>query len=105
MKKKLTAGLLAGVLGAAGHAMADQDLATSSGCLACHQVETKVVGPAFKDIAAKYKGQDGARDSLVQSVINGSANNWGPIPMPPKGGRANISDEDIGKIVDWILTL
>jgi len=105
MKKLLTAGLLAGVLGATGHAIADQSLATSSGCLACHQVETKVVGPALKDIAAKYKGQDGARDSLVQSVIDGGANTWGPIPMPPRGGRASLSDEDIGKIVDWILTL
>jgi len=105
MKKLLTIGLLAGTLGIAGHATADKDLAMNSGCLACHQVETKLVGPAYKDVAAKYKGQEGARDMLVQSVINGGVNKWGPVPMPAKGGRTDVSDEDIGKIVDWILTL
>ena len=105
MKNLVTIGLLAGALVTAGQAVADQSLATSSGCLACHQVDTKVVGPAYKDVAAKYKGQDGARDMLVQSVVNGSVNKWGAIPMPAKGGNASVSDEDVGKIVDWILTL
>ncbi len=105
MKNLVTIGLLAGALVTAGQAIADQDLAMNSGCLACHQVDTKLVGPSYKDVAAKYKGQDGARDMLVQSVINGGVNKWGPVPMPAKGGRTDVSDEDVGKIVDWILTL
>lgn len=105
MKKIFQVGLLAAATVLAGNAAADQALATSAGCMACHQVEMKVVGPAYKDVAAKYKGQEGAKDMLVQSAINGGTGKWGQIPMPPKGGRTDVSDEDIGKIVDWILTL
>jgi cytochrome c len=105
MKKTLQVALLAGASVIAFNAQADQTLATNSGCLACHQVEMKVVGPAFKDIAAKYKDQADAQEYLTQSAIAGGVNKWGPIPMPAKGGRMDVSDEDIGKIVAWILTL
>lgn len=77
-------------------------LATKSGCLACHQVETKVVGPAYKDVAAKYKGQDGALEMLVAKVKAGGSGVWGPVPMPP---NAQVSEEDIKTIVKWVLTL
>lgn len=77
-------------------------LATQRGCMACHQVETKVVGPAYKDVAAKYKGQDGAVDMLAAKVKAGGSGVWGPVPMPP---NAHVSDEDIKTIVTWVLTL
>jgi cytochrome c len=105
MKKILLSAVLAGAGVVASNAQADEALAAQSGCLACHQLETKVVGPSYKDIAAKYKGQEGAQEMLTQSAINGGVNKWGPIPMPAKGGRMDVSDEDIGKIVAWILTL
>lgn len=89
-------------LGAVATASADQALATQRGCMACHQLDTKVVGPAYKEVAAKYKGQDGAVDMLSAKVKAGGKDTWGPIPMPP---NAHVSDEDIKTIVAWILTL
>ena len=76
-------------------------LATKSGCLACHQVETKVVGPAYKEVAAKYKGQD-VVEELVAKVKNGGSGVWGPVPMPP---NVNVSEDDIRTIVKWVLSL
>jgi cytochrome c len=91
-------------LGAVANASAEDAmaLATQRGCMACHQLETKVVGPAYKEVAAKYKGQDGALDSLVAKVKAGGSGVWGPVPMPP---NAHVSDEDIKTIVTWVLTL
>ena len=90
-------------LGAVATASADPlALATQRGCMACHQVETKVVGPAYKEVAAKYKGQDGAAEMLAAKVKAGGTGDWGPVPMPP---NAHVSDEDIKAIVDWLLTL
>jgi cytochrome c len=90
-------------LGAVATASADATaLATQSGCLACHQVDTKVVGPAYKDVAAKYKGQEGALDTLVAKVKAGGSGVWGPVPMPP---NVNVKEEDIKTIVEWVLTL
>ena len=60
--------------------------------------------PTMKTTYAKYKDQEGAQEMLTESVIKGSVNKWGPVPMPAKGGRADVSDEDISKIVAWILT-
>lgn len=77
-------------------------LAQASGCLACHQIETKVVGPAYKDVAAKYKGDPAAEDMLVAKVKSGGSGTWGPIPMPP---NVNVSDENIRKLVKWVLSL
>lgn len=75
-------------------------LATSKGCMACHQVATKVVGPAYKDVAAKYKGDAAAVDALVKKVKAGGVGVWGQIPMPP---NAVVSDEDLKTIVEWVL--
>ena len=104
MKKTILAAA-ALTLMAAGAAHADQNLATQSGCMACHQMDAKVVGPAYKEVAAKYKDQEGAVDMLTEKVIAGGVGTWGQVPMPPKGGRADVSDEDIRKVVEWILTL
>jgi cytochrome c len=77
-------------------------LATQSGCMACHQVEMKVVGPAYKDVAAKYKGDAAALDMLVAKVKAGGSGTWGPVPMPP---NVNVTDENIRAIVTWVLSL
>ena len=90
-----------------GQASADLELAKKSGCLACHSVEKKVVGPAWKDVAAKYKGDAGAKDRLVEKVKKGGKGNWtdvvGKAVMPPYSPR--VSDENIGKLVDFVLGL
>ncbi|MEW7974368.1 MAG: c-type cytochrome [Candidatus Thiodiazotropha endolucinida] len=76
-------------------------LATQSGCMACHQVATKVVGPAYTEVAAKYKDDAGALDTLVAKVKSGGVGTWGQIPMPP---NAHVSDDNIRTIVSWVLT-
>ena len=90
-----------------GQASADLDLAKKSGCLACHSVEKKVVGPAWKDVAAKYKGNAGAKEDLIAKVKKGGKGNWtkvtGGAPMPPYSPR--VKDEDIAKLVDFVLGL
>ncbi|HEX5394458.1 MAG TPA: c-type cytochrome [Rhodocyclaceae bacterium] len=75
-------------------------LAQKSGCLACHGVANKIVGPAFADVAKKYKGQDGALIKLTAKVKAGGQGVWGAIPMPP---HAHIKDEDIKSLVTWVL--
>jgi len=90
-----------------GQASADLALAKKSGCLACHSVDKKIVGPAWKDVAAKYKGDAGAKDRMIAKVKKGGKGNWakvtGGAPMPPYSPR--VSDENIGKLVDFILAL
>ena len=85
-----------------GNVQASADLAKNIGCLNCHIVDTKLVGPALKDIAAKYAGQAGAADMLAGKIKNGSNGVWGAIPMPP---NANVSDENAKVLADFILTL
>ncbi|MBI2312814.1 MAG: c-type cytochrome [Betaproteobacteria bacterium] len=92
--------IAAAALVAAGNASADQALAQKSGCLACHAVDKKVVGPSFKDIAAKYKGDGGAAAKLADKVKKGGSGAWGQVPMPP---NAQVKDEDIKKLVGWVL--
>ena len=83
------------------HALADEALAKKHNCLACHQVDKKSVGPAYKDIAAKYKGQNVAA-KLEEKVKKGGQGVWGAVPMPP---NAAVPDADIKKLVDWILKM
>lgn len=82
-------------------AYANEALAQKSGCLACHNVNVKVLGPAYKDVAAKYRGQAGAEDKLVAKVKAGGSGVWGPIPMP---AHPQVKEEDIRTIVKWVLT-
>jgi cytochrome c len=72
------------------------------GCAACHAVEKKVVGPAYADVAAKYRTDKDAVAKLSKAVKGGSTGVWGPIPMPP---NAATSDADIKELVTWIMTL
>lgn len=88
-----------------GYAAADQALATKDGCLACHGIDKKIVGPAYKDVAAKYKGDKGAEAKLIKKVTAGGVGVWGQIPMPPKGGNAAVSDADVKTLVKWVLSL
>ncbi len=90
------------VTGAAPAAAADESaLAQAKNCLGCHQVAVKVVGPAYKDVAAKYKGDPSALEHLVKKVKSGGAGAWGQIPMPPN----NVTDEEATRLVKWILSL
>ncbi len=103
MRAVLIGMVTASALILAGNAQADgAGLAQSSGCLNCHQVEMKTVGPGMKEIAAKYAGDDGASDMLAGKIIGGSNGVWGPIPMPPNAG---VSGDNAKALADWILSL
>ena len=82
--------------------IASEELAQKNNCLACHSIDSKLVGPNFKEISEKYKDDDGAAALLADKVKNGGGGTWGAIPMPP---NAAASDEDIAAIVEWVLTL
>lgn len=84
-------------------AAAAKALAQKSGCLACHSVDQKVLGPAYKDVAAKYKGDKTAEAKLVEKVKKGGSGVWGPMPMPPNSPQ--VKDADIKTVVEWILSL
>ena len=81
-------------------ALAQQDLAQKKNCLACHAVDKKVVGPAYKDVAAKYAGQKDAVDKLTQKVLKGGSGVWGQIPMP---ANPQVSEAEAKQLVTWIL--
>ncbi len=78
-------------------------LAKANNCLLCHGVDKKVMGPAYKDVAEKYKGDKSAKATLVAKVKAGGSGVWGNMPMPPNSPQVN--DEDITAIVQWILSL
>ena len=98
---KFTIIVVAAAAVATGPAFADEALAKKHNCLACHQVDKKNVGPAYKDIAKKYKGQNVAA-TLAAKVKKGGSGVWGPVPMAPNPA---VPDADIKKLVDWILKL
>ena len=85
-----------------GVASADQALAQKSSCLSCHQVDKKVVGPAFKDVAKKYKGDAKAAEHIVGVIKKGGKGVWGPVPMPP---NPQVSDDNAKKLAAWVLSL
>jgi len=93
----VSAGLLAG----AGNALASEALAKKYNCLTCHAVDKKVIGPAYQEVAAKYKGDAGAEARMIAKVKNGGAGAWGQIPMPP---NASVPDADIKILVKWVLS-
>ncbi|HEX6003414.1 MAG TPA: c-type cytochrome [Burkholderiales bacterium] len=100
---KTIVALLAVSLPLANAAAADPEaLAKSSGCFACHTVDKKLVGPSYKDVAAKYRNDKSAAPKLAQKVKAGGKGVWGDVPMPPNG---HVKDADIQTIVQWILSL
>ena len=88
----------AGIL-MAGQAQADEALAKAKNCMACHAIDKKLVGPAYKDVAAKYKGDAKAPAMLAAKVKAGGKGVWGQIPMPPN----NVTPEEANKLVAWVL--
>jgi cytochrome c len=96
----LLAALGAAALVTAHAARADEAMAKKYNCLACHAVDKKVVGPSYRDIAKKYKGDAGAEAKLIEKVKKGGSGVWGPIPMPP---HPQVPDADIKSLVEWVL--
>lgn len=86
----------------AASAQASEALAGKNACLGCHAISAKMIGPAYKDVAAKYAGQSEAQAMLVKSIKNGGIGKWGDMPMPPQGA---LSDADAKKLAAWILSL
>lgn len=101
MKRSLLIGLILTAF-ASGSALANADLAKSKNCMACHAVGNKVVGPAFKDVAAKYAGQKDAENKLVQKVLKGTSGTWGSVPMP---ANTQVSEAEAHTLVKWVLSL
>jgi cytochrome c len=89
------------VAAAAAPAFANADLAQKKLCTTCHAVDKKLVGPGFKEIAAKYAGQKDAVDKLAEKVIKGGAGVWGPVPMP---ANAAVSEAEAKTLVAWVLS-
>jgi len=83
-------------------AFAQADLAQKKNCMACHAVDKKVLGPAYKDVAAKYAGQKDAVDKLAAKVVKGGSGVWGNIPMP---ANPQVNDAEAKQLVQWILTV
>ncbi|MGB3069276.1 MAG: c-type cytochrome [Ottowia sp.] len=82
--------------------MANEALAKSKNCMACHAIDKKLVGPAYKDVAAKFGKEAGAADMLAGKIIKGSSGTWGAVPMPPNG---NVSEAEAKTLATWILSL
>ena len=103
-QKALPSVLKALVLAAASliacNSFANEALARKNDCLGCHAVAVKLVGPAFKDVAAKYEGQSDAVERLMESVRNGGVGKWGELPMP---AHPKLSAADAKKLVEWVL--
>jgi cytochrome c len=105
MKLALRAAAAAAALCVAGgvHAQSGEELLKKNGCTACHATDKKIVGPAYVDVAAKYKGEPKAKAYLIDKVKKGGSGVWGPVPMPPNSPQ--VSDADIAKDVEYILSL
>jgi cytochrome c len=102
MKYASAVSVLVAGLTVANAAYANEKLAQSSGCMTCHGVDKKIIGPSFKEIGTKYAGQAGAEETLFKRVKAGSKGTWGSIPMPP---NAHVKDHDVKALVRWTLTL
>ena len=82
-------------------AMADEALAKSKNCMACHSVANKIVGPAYKDVAKKYAGDKTAADKLAAKIVKGGSGVWGAVPMP---ANPQVSEADAKKLAAWVLS-
>jgi cytochrome c len=82
-----------------GQAHADEALAKAKNCMACHAIDKKLVGPAYKDVAAKYKADKGAVATLATKIKTGGKGVWGEVPMPPN----NVTPEEATKLATWVM--
>lgn len=101
MKKLLTCIAVLGLMSATS-AQASLQLAQKGGCMGCHAVDKKLVGPSYKDVADKYKGQKDAAGKLFDKVRHGGTGNWGAVAMPATGPD-KLSDADLKAVIDWVL--
>jgi len=99
---KITLIAAAALISLSGSAFASQQLAQSKACMSCHQVAKKVVGPAFQDVAKKYKGDAQAEAHLVGVIKNGSKGVWGAVPMAK---QPQVNDADAAALAKWIMSL
>ncbi len=99
MKRALM--IMAAVAAVSAPAMADEALAKSKNCMACHAVDKKLVGPAYKDIAKKYAGDAKAADLMATKIIKGGSGVWGAIPMP---ANPQVNEADAKKLASWVLS-
>ena len=88
-------------LAASAPALADLALATSKNCMSCHAVDRKILGPSFKEVAAKYKDNKGAADMLATKIVKGGSGVWGAVPMPANN---QVSEADAKKLAAWVLS-
>ena len=100
MKQALLA--VAAALVASTPALADQALAQAKNCMSCHAMDKKLVGPSYKDVAAKYNGQKDAVDKLAVKILKGGSGVWGPVPMP---ANAQVNEAEAKKLAAWVMTV
>jgi cytochrome c len=100
MKKLALATIVAAVISPA--AFANADLAQKKNCLACHQVDKKLVGPSYKEVAAKYAGQKDVAAKLADKIQKGGTGVWGQIPMP---ANPQVNADEAKTLANWILTV
>lgn len=92
--------MAAGLVQAAPDPAEVQQILTKNACLACHAVENKLVGPAYREVAEKYADDEAAAETIAAHIRDGSSGVWGPVPMPPNPG---ISDDELATVVEWIM--
>ena len=86
----------------AGPALANADMAQKKNCMACHAVDKKLVGPAYKDVATKYAKEKDAATKLAEKIQKGGSGVWGPVPMPP---NTNVNAEEAKALATWVLSV
>ena len=94
--------VLAAAVTAASPALADEALAKAKNCLACHAVDKKLVGPSYKDVAAKYAKDKGSVDLLAAKIMKSGSGVWGPVPMP---ANPQVNEAEAKKLATWVLTV
>ncbi len=100
MKRTLL--IMAAMAAISAPALADEALAKSKNCMACHAADKKLVGPAYKEVAKKYAGDAKAVDMLATKIVKGGSGVWGAIPMP---ANTQVSEADAKKLAAWILSM
>jgi cytochrome c len=102
MKSLLILGAMAASLLIAPAARASADMAQKKNCMACHATDKKLIGPSYKDVAAKYGGQKDAADKLAQKILKGGSGVWGAVPMP---ANPQVTEAEAKQLAAWVLTV
>ena len=94
--------VLAAAVTVAAPVLADEALAKAKNCMSCHAIDKKLVGPAYKDVAAKYAKDKGSVDLLAAKIMKGGSGVWGPVPMP---ANPQVNEAEAKKLATWVLTV